>query len=76
MMPEQIERSNLNPRMYNSFLDTTKSSIEMCAVANMTGLVPDVPGMHFPSASVDDIPRLLIPAEDGGILNRQGVWRL
>ena len=73
MTPEQIERSNLNPRMYNSFLDTTKSSIEMCAVANMTGLVPDVPGMHFPSASVDDIPRLLIPAEDGGILNRQGV---
>ena len=73
LTPEQIERSNLNPRMYNSFLDTTKSSIEMCAVANMTGLVPDVPGMHFPSASVDDIPRLLIPAEDGGILNRQGV---
>ncbi len=73
MTTEQIERSNLNPRMYNSFLDTTKSSIEMCAVANMTGLVPDVPGMHFPSASVDDIPRLLIPTEDGGILNRQGV---
>ncbi|MYD52163.1 MAG: flagellar biosynthesis protein FlgA [Dehalococcoidia bacterium] len=73
MTPEQIESSSLNPRMYNSFLDTTKSSIEMCAVANMTGLVPDVPGMHFPSASVDDIPRLLIPAEDGGILNRQGV---
>ena len=45
----------------------------MCAVANMTGLVPDVPGMHFPSASVDDIPRLLIPAKDGGILNRKGV---
>ena len=73
LTPEQIERSNLNPRMYNSFLDTTKSSIEMCAVANMTGLVPDVPGMHFPSASVDDIPRLLIPAKDGGILNRKGV---
>ncbi len=73
MTPEQIENSDLNPRMYNSFLDTTKSSIEMCAVANMTGLVPDVPGMHFPSASVDDIPRLLIPTEDGGILNRQGV---
>lgn len=73
LTPEQIERSSLNPRMYNSFLDTTKSSIEMCAVANMTGLVPDVPGMRFPSASVHDIPRLLIPAEHGGILNRHGV---
>lgn len=73
LTPEEAKRSDLNPRMYNSFLDTTKSSIEMCAVANMTGLVPDVPGMRFPSASVDDIPRLLIPSEDGGILNRPGI---
>ena len=73
LTPEEAERSDLNPRMYNSFLDTTKSSIEMCAVANMTGLVPDVPGMRFPSASVEDIPRLLIPSEDGGTLNRTGV---
>lgn len=73
MTPDEIAASNLNPRMYNSFLDTTKSSIEMCAVANMTGLVPDVPGMHFPSASIEDIPRLLVPKEDGGILSKRGV---
>ncbi len=72
LTPKEIERTSLNPRMYNSFLDTTKSSIEMCAVANMTGLTPDIPGMHFPSAAVEDIPRLLIPAQDGGILNRHG----
>jgi predicted homoserine dehydrogenase-like protein len=65
--------SGLNAEMYNSFLDGTKSAVEMCAVANMTGLVPDVPGMHTPPASIEDIPRLLIPKEDGGILTQRGV---
>jgi predicted homoserine dehydrogenase-like protein len=65
--------TGLNAEMYNSFLDGTKSAVEMCAVANMTGLVPDVPGMHTPPASVEDIPRLLIPKEDGGILSQKGV---
>lgn len=73
LSPDEVERSDLNPRMYNSFLDTTKSAIEMCAVANMTGLVPDVPGMRFPAAAVEDIPRLLIPSQDGGILGRTGI---
>lgn len=73
LSPDEVERSDLNPRMYNSFLDTTKSAIEMCAVANMTGLVPDVPGMRFPAAAVEDIPRLLIPSEDGGLLDRTGI---
>ena len=71
--PEDIEKRDLSPRMYNSFLDGTKSAVEMCAVANMTGLLPDVPGMHFPPASVEEIPALLVPKEDGGILSRSGV---
>lgn len=70
---EEAARSDLNPRMYNSFQDGTKSAVEMCAVANMTGLVPDVPGMHQPPAGIDDIPQLLRPIEDGGILHRKGV---
>ena len=65
--------SNLNAQMYNSFLDGTKSAVEMCAVANMTGLIPDVQGMHTPPASIEDIPSLLIPKEDGGILSQKGV---
>ncbi len=71
--PEEVEAGNLNPKMYNSFLDGTKSAVEMCAVANMTGLVPDVPGMHFPPASVEEIPSLLAPKESGGILTRTGI---
>lgn len=73
LTPEEAANSDLNPVMYNSFLDGTKSSIEMCAVANMTGLRPDVPGMHQLPAGIEEIPSLLIPAEDGGILTRKGV---
>ena len=71
--PEEAARGDLNSQMYNSFLDGTKSAVEMCAVANMTGLVPDVPGMHFPPASVEELPALLAPTADGGILSRKGV---
>ena len=70
---EQIADSDLNPQMYNSFQDGTKSAIEMCAVANMTGLVPDIPGMHQPPAGIDEIPEILRPIEDGGILKNKGV---
>lgn len=71
--PDEVAAGNLNPKMYNSFLDGTKSAVEMCAVANMTGLVPDVPGMHFPPAAVEKIPVLLAPKEHGGILTRTGI---
>ena len=71
--PQEAAQGDLNPQMYNSFLDGTKSAVEMCAVANMTGLVPDVPGMHFPPASISELPALLAPTEDGGILSRKGV---
>ena len=71
--PEEADGGELTPRMYNSFLDGTKSAVEMCAVANMTGLVPDVPAMHFPPADVEELPALLVPVADGGILSRRGV---
>ncbi|HKX16740.1 MAG TPA: flagellar biosynthesis protein FlgA, partial [bacterium] len=65
--------AGLNPKMYNSFTDGTKSAIEMAAVANMTGLRPDVRGMHFPPAGTDRLPEVLKPQEDGGILHYSGV---
>jgi predicted homoserine dehydrogenase-like protein len=70
---EEAERAGLNPKMYNSFLDGTKSAVEMVAVSNMTGLVPDVRGMHFPAASIEEIPSVLCPQADGGILHSSGV---
>ncbi len=68
-----VERRRLNAQMYNSFRDGSKAQIEMTALANMTGLVPDRRGMHEPSARIDDLARLFTLEEDGGLLSQAGV---
>ena len=63
----------MNPRMLVEFVDGSKTMVEMCAIANATGLVPDVPGMHGPKADRDELAKVLIPREDGGLLAKKGV---
>jgi predicted homoserine dehydrogenase-like protein len=70
---EEATRRNMNPRMLVEFVDGSKTMVEMCAIANATGLVPDVPGMHGPAADRDQMAKMLIPEADGGILTRKGV---
>ncbi len=70
---EEATRRNMNPRMLVEFIDGSKTMVEMCAIANATGLVPDVPGMHGPKTDRDDMVKVLIPREDGGILFKKGV---
>jgi predicted homoserine dehydrogenase-like protein len=70
---EEATRRNMNPRMLVEFVDGSKTMVEMACIANATGLVPDVPGMHGPAADRDQMVKVLIPKEDGGILNRKGV---
>ena len=70
---EEAERRNMNPRMLVEFVDGSKTMVEMCAIANATGLVPDVPGMHGPSAGRDQLAKVLIPEADGGVLKKKGV---
>ncbi len=70
---EEAIRRNMNPRMLVEFVDGSKTMVEMCAIANATGLVPDVPGMHGPKADRDDMVKVLIPRADGGILSKKGV---
>ena len=70
---EEAARRNMNPRMLVEFVDGSKTMVEMAAIANATGLIPDVPGMHGPRADRDDLAKVLIPREDGGILHRKGV---
>ncbi|WP_024588462.1 NAD(P)H-dependent oxidoreductase [Aliihoeflea sp. 2WW] len=70
---EEAERRNMNPRMLVEFIDGSKTMVEMAAIANATGLVPDKPGMHGPSAGRDDLARVLIPRADGGVLSKKGV---
>jgi len=62
-----------NAQMFGSFLDGTKHAIEMAALSNATGLVPDVRGMHFPSPDLREIPDVLCSIDKGGILNQEGV---
>jgi predicted homoserine dehydrogenase-like protein len=58
--------------MLAAFKDGTKTMVEMTAVSNATGLLPDVPGMHGPYAEVGELEKVFIPAADGGILSRRG----
>jgi len=70
--PEMVAAGDFNARMFNSFLDGTKSAIEMAAVANATGLTPAPAGLAFPPCGVDDLPRVLRPAAEGGQLHHRG----
>jgi predicted homoserine dehydrogenase-like protein len=73
LTPEQAERGGLNPKMFNSFLDGSKPSIESTAVANATGLSVPSNGLLYPPASVADIPRVTRPISEGGQLEKKGM---
>ena len=70
---EEAARRNMNPRMLVEFVDGSKTMVEMVALANATGLRPDIPGMHGPNAALDTLHRVLCPKEEGGVLGRKGV---
>uniref|UniRef100_C5CSY3 Oxidoreductase domain protein n=1 Tax=Variovorax paradoxus (strain S110) TaxID=543728 RepID=C5CSY3_VARPS len=73
LTPEQALRGGLNPKMFNSFLDGSKPSIESSAVANATGLTVPSDGLLYPPASVEDIPFVTRPRSEGGVLERKGM---
>ena len=73
LTPAQAAEAGMNPQMFNSFLDGTKSAIEMAAIANACGLdVPD-DGLGFPPCGVDDLAHVLRPHSIGGQLARDGM---
>jgi predicted homoserine dehydrogenase-like protein len=67
------DRNSINPKMFNSFVDGTKSGIEMTAVCNATGLVPQSDGLHFPPATRFELAEICKPQSDGGMLEKAGV---
>ncbi len=73
LTPEQAARGGLNPKMFNSFLDGSKPSIESTAVANATGLAVPAAGLHYPPGSIADIPKLMRPQSEGGVLEKKGM---
>jgi len=69
---EEAESRGMNPKMLSAFKDGSKTMVELAAMSNATGLVPDVPGMHGPKVDVPDLNKVLVPQEDGGILSQSG----
>jgi predicted homoserine dehydrogenase-like protein len=72
LTPEQAQVGGLNPKMFNSFLDGSKPAIESTAVCNATGLTPAPDGLAYPPASIDDLPSVMRPREEGGQLHHKG----
>ena len=73
LTPEQARRGGLNPKMFNSFIDGSKPSIESTAVSNATGLFVPSNGLQYPPASIADIPFVTRPISEGGVLEKKGM---
>jgi predicted homoserine dehydrogenase-like protein len=73
LTPDQAQSAGMNPQMFNSFLDGTKSAIEMAAIANATGLDVPTNGLAFPPCGVDDLPHVMRPRAKGGVLEKSGI---
>ena len=73
LTPEEAQAGGMNPQMFNSFLDGTKSAIEMAAIANATGLGVPSDGLGFPPCGVDDLPHVLRGHKAGGTLEHDGM---
>jgi len=73
LSPEEAKRAGMNPQMFNSFLDGTKSALEMAAVANACDLAVPEDGLSFPPCGVDHLAQVLRPREIGGQLASEGM---
>ncbi|MEM7212676.1 MAG: SAF domain-containing protein, partial [Pseudomonadota bacterium] len=73
MDPDMAARDGLNPQMFNSFVDGTKSAIEMAAIANACDLRAPEAGLSFPACGVDDLAHVLRPRDEGGMLEGKGM---
>ncbi len=72
LTPEHAASAGMNSQMFNSFLDGTKSALEMAAIANGTGLKPPLNGLQFPPAGMDDLAQVLRPESESGVLAHKG----
>lgn len=73
LTPEQAAEAGMNSQMFNSFLDGTKSALEMAAISNGTGLAAPEDGLKFPPAGMDDLAHVLRPKSVGGQLDGSGM---
>ncbi len=73
MLAAEARLKGAAPKMLCSFVDGTKTMVEMAALANATGLLPSRRGLHGPTTTVDQLARVFSLRDQGGILDRPGV---
>lgn len=70
---ERAKQNNMSAKMLASFVDGTKTMVEMTSIGNAIGFAPEVRGAHGPKCSVDDLPKVFVPKKDGGIFDHTKV---
>ncbi|HEX6355939.1 NAD(P)H-dependent oxidoreductase [Actinophytocola sp.] len=70
---EAAEAKGMNPHMLASFVDGSKTMIEMAALANGANLKVPSRGMSGPHCTVEALAETFRPAADGGVLPEAGV---
>jgi predicted homoserine dehydrogenase-like protein len=73
LSPDEAAAAGMNPKMFNSFLDGTKSALEMAAIANACELAVPGDGLLFPPCGADDLAHVLRPVSEGGVLEGSGM---
>jgi predicted homoserine dehydrogenase-like protein len=71
-LTEKARARNMSARMLCEFVDGSKTMVEMAAVANATGLLPDTRGLHGPHCNTKELLKTFVPVKDGGILATAG----
>jgi len=68
----RAQQQNMSAKMLASFVDGTKTMVEMTSIGNATGYAPEVPGAYGPTCTVRDLAKVFVPKEDGGIFDSKG----
>jgi predicted homoserine dehydrogenase-like protein len=73
MLVERARAEGASPKMLCSFVDGSKTMVEMAALANATGLRPARRGMHGPTTTLSELTRIFGPREQGGLAEPGGI---
>ena len=68
LLAKEASLKKMNPKMLTSFVDGSKTMVEMAALANFLDFQIDIDGMHGIKATYENINQYYIPKKDGGLL--------
>ena len=72
-LEEEAHKKNMNPNMLTSFVDGSKTMIEMAALGNYLDFNLDIDGMHGPDSDYKSLNSIFIPESSGGLLKNINV---